>query len=182
MIFFWIFFFCPFNNWHFFLIFFLIFFFFHRNFLYLPKANVVHGKHFLNHYFCCKWTVFITNNNQNQLGVFRHWRNWVAMVESRTRRCQHVGIGSATNRRLWWHINGLYVFKKIACLVWFFRLTVSPFLGTKKGGGGRTESAFNYIIGAGGIESNHTYPYRAVDGQCKFNKNDVVAHISSYSE
>ena len=55
--------------------------------------------------------------------------------------------------------------------------------GTSMGcGGGRTESAFNYIIGAGGIESNHTYPYRAVDGQCKFNKNDVVAHISSYSE
>ena len=60
---------------------------------------------------------------------------------------------------------------------------ISPFLDAKqKGGGGRTESAFNYIIGAGGIESNHTYPYRAVDGQCKFNKNDVVAHISSYSE
>jgi cathepsin F len=46
--------------------------------------------------------------------------------------------------------------------------------------GGETESAYNYLIGAGGIESNDSYPYTGEDGQCSFDSKLVVASISSY--
>jgi C1A family cysteine protease len=46
--------------------------------------------------------------------------------------------------------------------------------------GGETESAYTYLIGAGGQESNVSYPYHGVDGQCQFNDKLVVAEINSY--
>jgi len=46
--------------------------------------------------------------------------------------------------------------------------------------GGTTSSAFDYLIQAGGQESNESYPYTGQDGQCAFQKADVVATISSY--
>jgi len=46
--------------------------------------------------------------------------------------------------------------------------------------GGETESAFEYLIGAGGQESNNSYPYTGENGQCNFQKNEIVASISSY--
>jgi len=46
--------------------------------------------------------------------------------------------------------------------------------------GGLTESAYQYIMQAGGQEQIKDYPYTAVNGQCKFNKADVDATISGY--
>jgi len=47
--------------------------------------------------------------------------------------------------------------------------------------GGRTESAYEYLIGAGGEEPIADYPYTAKDGTCKFKKGDVAASISAYT-
>jgi len=46
--------------------------------------------------------------------------------------------------------------------------------------GGDTPTAYQYIIKAGGMESEKDYPYHARDGTCKFNKQKVVAKISSF--
>jgi cathepsin F len=46
--------------------------------------------------------------------------------------------------------------------------------------GGDTPTAYNYIIKAGGLESEKSYPYHARDGRCNFKKTLVVAKIKSY--
>jgi len=46
--------------------------------------------------------------------------------------------------------------------------------------GGDTPSAFQYIMDAGGIESEDDYPYQGYDGSCSFNKAKIAATISSY--
>jgi len=47
--------------------------------------------------------------------------------------------------------------------------------------GGYTESAYDYIIQAGGQEPESDYPYTAKNGVCKFNAKDVDAKISAFS-
>jgi len=48
--------------------------------------------------------------------------------------------------------------------------------------GGTTESAYNYILGAGGQEGIANYPYTAKNGACKFDAAKVVSKISAYTE
>jgi len=46
--------------------------------------------------------------------------------------------------------------------------------------GGETTSAFNYVMGAGGLESIQNYPYTAEDGTCQFNAKDIDAKITTW--
>jgi len=46
--------------------------------------------------------------------------------------------------------------------------------------GGNPPTAYEYVIGAGGMESNADYPYHAVDQQCAFNKQKVIANIADW--
>jgi len=47
--------------------------------------------------------------------------------------------------------------------------------------GGETESAYDYIVQAGGQDSASSYPYTAKNGKCEFKPADVVAKISGYT-
>jgi cathepsin F len=47
--------------------------------------------------------------------------------------------------------------------------------------GGYTESAYEYIVQAGGQEPNVDYPYKAKNGNCQFKVADVDAKISAYT-
>jgi len=46
--------------------------------------------------------------------------------------------------------------------------------------GGNTDTAFEYVIKAGGMEDEAHYPYQGQDGTCKFNAQYVAASISSW--
>jgi len=48
-------------------------------------------------------------------------------------------------------------------------------------GGGQPTNAYDYVIGAGGMESLKNYPYAAVDGQCAFTKSKVQTTISTWN-
>jgi C1A family cysteine protease len=52
----------------------------------------------------------------------------------------------------------------------------------KDGGcnGGDTQTAYEYVIKAGGMDTEATYPYHATDGSCRFSKEEVYATISSF--
>ena len=40
--------------------------------------------------------------------------------------------------------------------------------------GGSPDNAFDYIKAAGGVQTEDTYPYKGVDGQCKADKSQFV--------
>jgi len=46
--------------------------------------------------------------------------------------------------------------------------------------GGDTPTAYEYVIKAGGMDTEKTYPYHAADGTCKFKAADVFTKIASY--
>lgn len=46
--------------------------------------------------------------------------------------------------------------------------------------GGWPYLAYQYVIKAGGMEAETSYPYKGIDGNCNFNRSKVVAHISSW--
>jgi len=51
-------------------------------------------------------------------------------------------------------------------------------------GGGDPPTAYQYVIGAGGLESYNDYPYTSgngVTGKCKFDKSDIVADIKNWT-
>lgn len=48
-------------------------------------------------------------------------------------------------------------------------------------GGGETESAYEYIMGAGGLVSSRDWPYTATNGECHaINKANIVATMKTY--
>jgi C1A family cysteine protease len=46
--------------------------------------------------------------------------------------------------------------------------------------GGEPPTAYQYVINAGGLETNESYPYTAEGGSCTFSKSLVVASIASW--
>jgi len=46
--------------------------------------------------------------------------------------------------------------------------------------GGDTPSAYDYVISAGGMDTEASYPYKAVNEACHFKQEDVFAKISSF--
>lgn len=46
--------------------------------------------------------------------------------------------------------------------------------------GGNTNTAYEYVIGAGGMMNETSYPYQGEDGQCAFQKDEVVASIGGF--
>jgi len=46
--------------------------------------------------------------------------------------------------------------------------------------GGLTETAYNYVARAGGLDTEVSYPYKGKNGVCRFNKNTVGAVIRGY--
>jgi len=47
--------------------------------------------------------------------------------------------------------------------------------------GGIMDSAFNYLIQAGGIVSHNSYPFQGYQGYCRFNRNSIVARLTGYT-
>jgi len=47
--------------------------------------------------------------------------------------------------------------------------------------GGWPSWAFDYIIGAGGLDTEASYPYEGVDGNCSFTKSNVAGSITGWS-
>jgi len=48
-------------------------------------------------------------------------------------------------------------------------------------GGGQTFSAYHYLMGAGGQETEANYPYKAVDGTCAFQPSNVFAKLTTWN-
>ncbi|KAL1295151.1 probable cysteine protease RD19D isoform X2 [Arachis ipaensis] len=47
--------------------------------------------------------------------------------------------------------------------------------------GGLMTNAYNYLMEAGGVEEEATYPYTQNRGECKFDKNKIVVRVSNFT-
>nr|BAA92495.1 cysteine protease [Vigna mungo] len=47
--------------------------------------------------------------------------------------------------------------------------------------GGLMNNAFEYILGAGGVQREEDYPYAGRDSSCKFDKSKIAASVANYS-
>merc|ERR1711991_588974 len=47
--------------------------------------------------------------------------------------------------------------------------------------GGLQPNAFHYMMSVGGIDTEASYPYSAVDGQCQFNAKNIGASIKNWT-
>lgn len=48
-------------------------------------------------------------------------------------------------------------------------------------GGGLMTNAYEYLIEAGGLEEESTYPYTGRRGECKFNLDKVAVKVANFS-
>ncbi|MCE2196779.1 hypothetical protein GQ599_09565 [Streptococcus thermophilus] len=46
--------------------------------------------------------------------------------------------------------------------------------------GGSMQAAFDYIRDNGGVDTEASYPYEAVDGRCRFNANNIAATVTGH--
>jgi len=54
--------------------------------------------------------------------------------------------------------------------------------GNEGCGGGDMDSAFNYVFKTKGIDTEASYPYEARDGRCRFNKTNIGANDTGYTD
>jgi cathepsin F len=48
-------------------------------------------------------------------------------------------------------------------------------------GGGLMTNAYNYVMEAGGLESESDYPYKGSNGKCKYDSNKIAAKVTNFT-
>lgn len=72
-------------------------------------------------------------------------------------------------------------------MVFFFSLHVKCDSVQKKDcdngcGGGLMTNAYNYLIQAGGLEEERSYPYTGKQGECKFDREKVAVKVANFTK
>ncbi len=48
-------------------------------------------------------------------------------------------------------------------------------------GGGLMTNAYNYVMEAGGLESESDYPYKGSNGKCRYDSNKIAAKVTNFT-